>query len=1130
MKKITTLALLLMLCMSAVAQNLYAPHSLKATPNFNKVNLEWKAPSDKNTLQWHTDYAYDGNDGVKADPYGTLQFYTGARFDAADLAAVVGEQVDSIGYYEYREMVNLTFFIYENGTPVYSQSLDVTNYVKDSWRKYALTTPYTIPANTEVMFALKMEYGDNMELAAIKDKGPTHYGKGDMYSYDGVNWSNSGNGNYLLTAYIKNDGEGVASPNGYNVYCNGAKVNSAVVTGKNYELTSLADGTHQLEVSAVYAQGEIKSKPTSVTTKSLEMCYPSPSFASTKVNGFNAELSWVAPLVAPGELTWSNKEKSTSLGATSKTDPKVWIKNEFSPTDLITYSGGKLTTINMHFTTAVTGVTLWVMKNGEFVYSETLSTVKVAGIKANEWAKFTLKTPVEIEAGAEYAYGLYLTHAPSLKPISIDNATSVGSKGSTFSTSSQSSAGFEQSNPYWKTLAEGNISGNWMMTAEVDVNTANVNGIAGYDVYRDGVKIASDITATVYSDAVEAPGTYTYGVVAKSSNGLTSDMITKNVSFALPVTFTAPNIQEFNLDKATGKMSLKWNMDIELTHFDSPTYMAGFDEDMSLMYGTRFTASELAPFVGYEISKLQFVMGDYVGDFTVGVYGTKGEVLSEMSFKENEIEPLVLYTVELPTPVAVTETSDFYIAYNVNAPANTTPIILDGGPLVTNGAMVSVTEGVKWMKLGTLNATYNNYNIVIGANLVAQDGAANAPMLTKSTSLQSGKFTKKVVKVMDKEFGVEGEEVKTKSAAPSKVVAKAVKFEVYRNRSLVKTTEAYDFEEVLTTYGGFQYNVKAIFSNGWESPMSEAAIVNYAVPQKADAPFDLTGEYADNKLNLAWKPASEAKVLSYAVGSEENDVAYRMTGQTEAYIAIKFPLDTVAKYDGMELTHVKFKLATNQLKSLKAVVFHGTTIEYAQPVAVSDLQVGWNNIRLNKAIKVKKGVELSIGYYCTFASGATVFVADAGPSSNPGYSDMISVSAYSWKSMYKDSNISCNWRVEGVLKKADNATTKSMAQAQAEGVTYNVYCNGAIVAEGLTATTYAVENPAEGKYVVTSVADGVESAESNVVYFYVSGVEENIADENAPVEYFNMQGVKVENPENGIFIRKQGSKTAKVVL
>lgn len=45
-----------------------------------------------------------------------------------------------------------------------------------------------------------------------------------------------------------------------------------------------------------------------------------------------------------------------------------------------------------------------------------------------------------------------------------------------------------------------------------------------------------------------------------------------------------------------------------------------------------------------------------------------------------------------------------------------------------------------------------------------------------------------------------------------------------------------------------------------------------------------------------------------------------------------------------------------------------------------------------------------------------------------------------------------------------------------------------------------------------------------------SSVESLMTDNNTSVEYFNLQGVKVENPSNGIFIRKQGGKTVKVML
>ncbi len=47
----------------------------------------------------------------------------------------------------------------------------------------------------------------------------------------------------------------------------------------------------------------------------------------------------------------------------------------------------------------------------------------------------------------------------------------------------------------------------------------------------------------------------------------------------------------------------------------------------------------------------------------------------------------------------------------------------------------------------------------------------------------------------------------------------------------------------------------------------------------------------------------------------------------------------------------------------------------------------------------------------------------------------------------------------------------------------------------------------------------------------LSGVADiEAADDNAPVEYFNLQGIRVENPADGLYIRRQGSKITKVIL
>lgn len=46
-----------------------------------------------------------------------------------------------------------------------------------------------------------------------------------------------------------------------------------------------------------------------------------------------------------------------------------------------------------------------------------------------------------------------------------------------------------------------------------------------------------------------------------------------------------------------------------------------------------------------------------------------------------------------------------------------------------------------------------------------------------------------------------------------------------------------------------------------------------------------------------------------------------------------------------------------------------------------------------------------------------------------------------------------------------------------------------------------------------------------------SGIDSAVADEaDAPAVYYNLQGVRVDNPEKGLYIKRQGNKTTKVVL
>lgn len=60
-------------------------------------------------------------------------------------------------------------------------------------------------------------------------------------------------------------------------------------------------------------------------------------------------------------------------------------------------------------------------------------------------------------------------------------------------------------------------------------------------------------------------------------------------------------------------------------------------------------------------------------------------------------------------------------------------------------------------------------------------------------------------------------------------------------------------------------------------------------------------------------------------------------------------------------------------------------------------------------------------------------------------------------------------------------------------------------------------------------APGLKNTKKYVLDFKPSGIEA-VEVENAPVEYFNLQGIRVAEPANGLYIRRQGNTATKVYI
>lgn len=110
---------------------------------------------------------------------------------------------------------------------------------------------------------------------------------------------------------------------------------------------------------------------------------------------------------------------------------------------------------------------------------------------------------------------------------------------------------------------------------------------------------------------------------------------------------------------------------------------------------------------------------------------------------------------------------------------------------------------------------------------------------------------------------------------------------------------------------------------------------------------------------------------------------------------------------------------------------------------------------------------------------------------------------------YTEANEGCYWTyaVEGENVKFTNALNTNCIISQTKGTSGTWYTNLA-----------PAKAPTEFNLPMLFKQDG-------------AGVETIVVEnENAPVEYFNLQGVRVAEPANGIFIRRQGNKVTKVAL
>ncbi len=318
----------------------------------------------------------------------------------------------------------------------------------------------------------------------------------------------AGDGEVALTW---EQGSANVTPLGYNVYRDGVKANSDVVTETSFTDKHLVYGEYSYKVTALYSgdQESIASDSVSVLVKNGAPYYAPLSLEASIENNKDVSLEWESPLAnanEPETLSWASGENDDQMGFSE--GGIFYAASVWEPADLTECRNKRISSVSVQLVNPCTYLALRIIKDGETIYRKpyygdilydgTFTEVEVADT-------------LYIDPGSTYYFAFQIMNDESITPLSMDSNAAVDGKGNMLSLDGST----------WFPASYQGIDGNF----NIRINLTPADEIteeepAGYNVYRDGERINTEtVTSTAYADVVDAAGTYSYTVSSVYADG-----------------------------------------------------------------------------------------------------------------------------------------------------------------------------------------------------------------------------------------------------------------------------------------------------------------------------------------------------------------------------------------------------------------------------------------------------------------------------------------------------------------------------------------------------------------------------------------------------------------------------------
>ena len=329
----------------------------------------------------------------------------------------------------------------------------------------------------------------------------------------------------------------VSNASFYKVYRDGDLIASNL-TSTSYTDNNLSYGDHSYYVKSVKSDGTMSLKSNTVIAN-VHFEGPVPTNLSASSNGNNVHLTWTAPSSESAILQYGTTTSSSSVGFNGSA--AMYWAQRYPVSTLDTYAGMAIDKVSIYL--QYTGsYTLYIYSGNELGTTELLYETPYTATSTG-WKDINISNPVALD----YTNDLWVVmYAPAeiVYPAAYCSYSGNGVENAAYYSTSGSGWNQWGSNQY-----------SWLMKTYI------TDGTYTYNLYRNGVAVATNLNGNSYNDNNLTNGTYDYYVSTNYFCGESDP--SNNVSVQIGV----PSAQTFNLVAGWNW----WSANVDITLDDLKT-------------------------------------------------------------------------------------------------------------------------------------------------------------------------------------------------------------------------------------------------------------------------------------------------------------------------------------------------------------------------------------------------------------------------------------------------------------------------------------------------------------------------------------------------------------------------------